>query len=174
MVSDHFQNQITWVQGLTGDDKKKAGSAVAWQCVMTTLNELVRHFNEVTFSSDEPTLKHNREVQLKKVLIGMLFEVVDTLNHWTGVLREDGLFDDQIKEKKVAFEDAYKRVGVGELKKIRDSIAFHYTKSLTDPDAIVDLLTRIDQIPLSVLNDIIKEANFCGLAMRDKVVRNIR
>jgi hypothetical protein len=69
MASDHFKNQIEWINGLTGDERAKAGSVVAWQCVMTTINELVRRFNDITFGMEEPQFKHDREVQLKKVIV---------------------------------------------------------------------------------------------------------
>ena len=60
MAADHFQNQMNWVQSLSGDEQLKAGSVVAWQCIATTLDELVRTFNTITFGSDNQKLKRNR------------------------------------------------------------------------------------------------------------------
>ncbi len=52
MAGDRFQTEIDWVQSLVGDDKVKAGSVMSWQATASTLNELVKHFNAITFSSD--------------------------------------------------------------------------------------------------------------------------
>lgn len=173
MASDHFQNQMSWVQGLSGDEKVKAGTVVAWQAVATTLNEIVKHFNAITFGSEQPNLKRDREVQLKKVIIGMLYEMDACLDFWAGKLNEKGLLDQEMKDKKKEFKTACKRVGLDVLKDIRNGVAFHSTKYLADPDAIVATYTKVDQISLDSINEILETANICGFRMRQKVLESI-
>src|SRR4051812_3713807 len=93
MAGVHFENQMSWVKGLSGDEKVKAGTIVAWQSVATTLNELVKHFNSVTSGSEQQDLRRDREVQLKKVIIGMLYEMDACLDFWAGKLNDKGLLD---------------------------------------------------------------------------------
>jgi hypothetical protein len=173
MAGDHFEDQINWINGLTGDDRAKAGSVVAWQCVATTINELVKQFNDISFGTTEPHFKHNREVQLKKVIIGMIYELNDCFNQWTAELRKGGLFDDKLKGLKKAFEDSCAKLGLSQLKEIRNGVAFHFKESLTDPDGIVELYTKIDQIPKETLSAIVIAAHECGYAMRDKVMESL-
>jgi hypothetical protein len=165
---------MDWVQSLTGDQKVKAGTVVAWQSVATTLNELVKHFNCITFGSEQQDLRGDREVQLKKVIIGMLYEMDSCLDYWAGILNGEGLLDQEVKDKKKEFKTACKKVGLDVLKSIRNGVAFHFTDYLSDPDAIVDTYTKIDQISLDSINEILRAANFCGLAMRQRVLETIK
>jgi len=174
MAHDHFHNQMNWVQGLSGDEKVTAGTVVAWQSVATTLNELVKHFNTKTFGSEQPELKRDREVQLKKVIIGMLYEMDACLDFWAGKLNEEGLLDQEIKDQKKDFKTACKKVGLDVLKGIRNGVAFHFTDYLADPDAIVETYMKVDQISLDSINEILRAANLCGFAMRQRVLENIR
>ena len=164
---------MSWVQGLSGDEQIKAGSVVAWQCIATTLNELVKNFNNITFGSDNEELKRNREVQLKKVIIGMLYEMDGCLDYWARVLNDKGLLDQQIKEKKKQFKTACKQVGLEVLKQVRNGVAFHFTDYLTDPTAIMETYTKIDQISLDSINEILRAGNLCGFAMRDKIMNSM-
>ncbi len=174
MASDHFRNQMDWVQSLTGAQKVKAGSVVAWESVATTLNELVKHFNSITFGSEQRDFGRHREVQLKKVIIRMLYAMHNCLDYWAGILNGEGLLDQEIKDKKKEFKAACKNVGLEALKTIRNRVAFHFTDYLSDPDAIVDTYTRIDQISLDSINGILRAASFCGFAMRQRVLETIK
>ncbi len=113
MANDHFQSQLDWVRGLVGDNKVKAGSVVSWQAISSTLNEMVKHFNTIALNSvlgsDEQSLKRYREVQLKKVVIGLLYEMDDCLDYWASELRKANLLDQDIVEKKkgIAIEPAF-------------------------------------------------------------------
>ena len=174
MASDHFQNQMNWVQSLAGDQKVKASSVVAWQSTATTLNELVKHFNSITFGSDQQDLKRVREVQLKKIIIGMLYEMDECLDYWAGKLNSEGLLDQEIKDMKKEFKTACKKVGLDVLKDIRDRVAFHFTKYLDYLDAVVETYMKVDQISLESINEILRTANLCGFAMRQKVLDTIK
>jgi hypothetical protein len=170
MASDQFQSQLEWVRGLAGDDKVKAGSVVSWQAIAATLNEIVKHFNVIAFGSEEPKSRRYREVQLKKVVIGLLYEMDACLDYWANELRKADLLDQDITDKKKEFKTACKKVGLDVLKQVRNGVAFHYTDYLSDPDAIVTTYEKVDQITLDSINDILRAANLCGFAMRDKVV----
>ena len=50
------------------------------------------------------------------------------------------------------------------------SVAFHFTDYLTDPEAIIKTYMKVDQLTLESINEILKAANLCGFAMRDKVM----
>ena len=164
---------IDWVQSLDGDDKVKAGSVMSWQATASTLNELVKHFNAITFGSDDPEAKRYREVQLKKVIIGLLFEMDACLDLWAGELQKADLLDQEIKDKKKEFKTACKKVGLDVLKQIRNGVAFHFTDYLKDPEAVVATYQQVDQITMDSINEILRAANFCGYAMRDKVTESI-
>lgn len=170
MANDRFQSQLEWIQGLAGDDKVKAGSVVSWQAIAATLNEIVKHFNTITFNSDEPDSKRYREVQLKKVVIGLLYEMDTCLDYWANELQKTKLLDQDIVDKKREFKIACKKVGLDTLKQVRNGVAFHCTDYLTNPDAIVTTYKKVDQITLDSINEILCAANLCGFAMRDKVV----
>lgn len=172
-MGDHFQNQIGWVQGLSGQQRIDAGVVVAWHCTATTLNELVKHFNTIVSGSDDPDLKHDREVQLKKVIIGMLYEMDKGLDLFAGVLKGKDLLDQDIKDKKREFKTACKKVRLDVLKNIRNGVAFHFAKSLEDPEAIIETYLAIDQISMDAINEILTAANNCGYAMRDKIVGSL-
>ena len=170
---DQFEKGMDWIKGLAGEEAAKAGSVVAWQCIATTINELVEHFNTITFMSQRTEFKRNRQVQLKKIIIGMIFEINDCLGQWTAELRKHELFDDNLKNLKSTFESCCKKVGIAQLKDIRNGVAFHFKESLTDPDAIVELYMKIDRIPICTLREIVDAAHSCGRAMCDKVVKNL-
>lgn len=174
MAADHFDKQMEWVQSLTGDQKVIAGSVVAWQAIATTLNELVKHFNSIAHGSQEEDSKRTREVQLKKVIIGMLYEMDGCLDYWAMMLREKGLLDQKIKECKKKFKRACRKIGLHVLKQVRNGVAFHFTDFLSDPDAIVEVYRMIDRMSLCSINEILREANHCGFAMRSKVVETIK
>jgi hypothetical protein len=173
MAKDPFANQIDWITGLAGDDRAKAGSVVAWQCIATTINELVKRFNDISSGTTEPQFKRNCEVQLKKMIIGMIYELRDCFNQWTADLRKRGMFNDTLKSLKRAFEDSCEKVGLTQLKDIRNGVAFHFKESLTNPDAIVDLYTKIDEVPKETLSEIVIAAHECGYAMRDAIVKSL-
>jgi hypothetical protein len=170
MAIDRFQSQLDWVRGFGGDDKVKAGSAVSWEAIASTLNEIVRQFNAITFGSNEQDSKRYREVQLKKVIIGLLYEMDACLDYWARELLKGNLLDQDIVDKKKEFKTACKKVGLDVLKQIRNGVAFHFTDYLTDPDAIVSTYEKVDRITLDSINEILRAANLCGYAMRDKVV----
>ncbi len=170
MANDRFETEIDWVQRLTGDEKVKAGSVVSWQAITTTLNELVKHFNAITFGADQPETRRYREVQLKKVIIGLLYEMDACFDYWAWKLREANLLDKAIVDKRKEFKTACKKVGLDVLKGIRNGVAFHFTDYLSDPDAIVATYQTVDGISLDSINEILGAATQCGCAMRDKVV----
>src|SRR5262245_43749001 len=103
MARDEFQSQLEWVRGFTGDAKVKAGSVVSWQAIALTLNEIVKQFNVITFDSTRLETKRYREVQLKKVLIGLLYEMDSCLDYWAYELRKLNMLDSEILEKKKQF-----------------------------------------------------------------------
>jgi hypothetical protein len=173
MAGDQFENQLNWIKGLTGEDRSKASSVVAWQCIATTNNELVKRFNDFSFGRTEQQSKHNYEVQLKKVIIGTIYELNDCFHKWTAYLRRQGLFHDKLKCLKQTFEDTCRTVGLSELKEIRNGVAFHFKEFLTDADAIIELYTNIDQIPREMLSKNVIAGHACGYAMRDKVVKTL-
>jgi hypothetical protein len=84
MVSDKFEREMTWIEGLTGEARVKAGMVVAWQAILTTLNELVKLLNTIHFSSDQPDSKRDRQTQIKKLIIGILHEMVQCLIRGAG------------------------------------------------------------------------------------------
>ena len=174
MASDRFQTEMDWVQSLTGDAKVTAGSVVSWQSIAATLNEFVKHFNAITFGSDQPDAKRYREVQLKKVIIGLLYEMDACLDYWARKLREGNLLDPAIVDKKKGFKTACKKVGLDVLKEIRNGVAFHFTDYLSDPDAIVTTYQKLDGISLDSINEILRAANDCGYAMRDKLLGSMK
>lgn len=173
MPGDQFQDQIDWIKSLSGDSKVDAGTVVAWYAVTMTLKELIDHFNTITFNSAQGDMKRYREVQLKKVIIGMLYEMDGCLKHWAGLLHKKGKLDNGIVQKRKDFETECKKVGFSELKDIRNGVAFHFTDYLTEPDAIVDTYTKIDEISLSSINAILRTAIDCGEAMKQKVSETI-
>jgi hypothetical protein len=170
MASDRFQSQLDWVRGVAGDEKVRASSVVSWQAIASTLNEIVRHFNAIAFVSDEQDSKRYREVQLKKVIIGLLYEMDACFDYWASELRKANLLDQDIVDKKKEFKTVCKKVGLDVLKQIRNGVAFHYKDYLTEPDAMVSTYETVDQIWLDSINEILRAANLCGYAMRDKVV----
>jgi hypothetical protein len=172
-MGDHFQDQMEWVQGLSGQQRIDAGAVVAWQCTATTLNELVKNFNTIVSGSDDPGSKHDREVQLKKVIIGMLYEMDKGLDLFAGMLKGKDLLDQDIKDKKREFKTACKKVGLDVLKNIRNGVAFHFGKTLEDPEAIIETYLAVDQISMDAINEIMRAANICGYAMRDKIIRSL-
>ncbi len=169
MAGDKFQDQMNWILDQSGDEKVKAGMIVAWQSIETTLNELVKHFNNITFGLEQQDFKRYREVQLKKVIIGMLYEMDACLDFWAKKLNDKKLLDQEIKDKKKEFKTACKKVGLDELKEIRNGVAFHFKKYLADPDAIVDTYTKVDKISLDSINEILRAAIRCGRAMLEKL-----
>lgn len=172
-MGDQFQDQMEWVQGLSGQKQIAAGAVVAWQCVATTLNELVKHFNVIVSGSDEPHLKHVREVQLKKVIIGMLYEMDACLDRFARILMAKGPLDQEVKDKKKEFKTACRKVGLDVLREIRNGVAFHFADYLTDPEAIVETYNKIDKISLEAINEILKAGNLCGYSIRDRVIGSI-
>lgn len=172
MASD-WKSQLDWIRGLTGDDKVKVGSVVSWQATAVTLNEIVKHFNVITFGSNEADSQRCREVQLKKIVVGLLYEMDACLDFWANELQKAHLLDQDIVDTKKEFKTACKKVGLDVLKQVRNGVAFHYTDYLTDPEAIVSTYERVDQITLDSINEILYAANACGYAMRDKVVESM-
>ena len=122
---------------------------------------------------DAQEAKRYREVQLKKVVIGLLFEMDECLDFWAGELQKADLLDQDIKDKKKEYKTACKKVGLDVLRQIRNGVAFHFTDYLKDPEAVVATYQTVDQITLVSINEILCAANFCGYAMRDKVVESI-
>lgn len=169
MTPDLFDEGLAWISGLSGDRKVKAGMIVSWQFIAATLGQLVARFTELSSASARPEMARHREVQLKKLIIGMLYEMVACLNVWTGELNRAGLMDEDLKEKKRTFEVEYDKIGLQELKEIRNGVAFHFTDYLTDPDAIVETYAKVDKIPIESLNAMLRAALDCGYAMRKKV-----
>ena len=167
---DEFEKQISWVEGLEGDEKIKAGSIVAWQGISGTLNELIARFNEVNLSTDEDSKKRYRENHLKKMIVGMLFELDNCLDNWGKILMDKNLLTEDIKEKKKGFKTEINKVGLKNLKQIRNGIAFHYTDFLSDPDALTDTYRKLDNINIEALNRIHKAGIDCGYAMRNSVI----
>lgn len=168
MAADQFQNQLDWINRHTGDDRQIVGSAVAWQFISRTLNELVKHFNTITFGEDDG-FRRDREAQLKKLIIGMVYELDDCLDTWAKLLRERDWLDATITDLKKAFKQNCRKVGLDQIRRIRDRVAFHLAESLQDPDEIVALYTAIDGIRLESLREIVTSAQVCGYAMRDKI-----
>jgi hypothetical protein len=173
MVSDKFEREMTWIEGLTGEARVKAGMVVAWQAILTTLNELVKLLNTIHFSSDQPDSKRDRQTQIKKLIIGILHEMVQCLDSWSGKLNGVDLLDEEIKDKKMEFMIACKKFGLGNLNHVRNEVAFHFAKSMSNPDTIVDAYRMIDQKSFDSINEIVRTANDCGLAMRDKIMGNM-
>ncbi len=170
---DDFERQISWVESLDGDDKAKAGSVVAWQGISTTLNELLSRFNEINLTPEPDKKQRNREAHLKKMIVGMLFELDSCLNFWAKVLLDDKLLSDEIKHKKKAFKTEINKVGLDTLKSIRNGVAFHCTEYLSNPDALTKTYRKVDSMNLDALSRIHKAAIDCGFAMRDVVVQSI-
>jgi hypothetical protein len=166
LSSDHFANTIDWINRATcKEEKADVSSVVAWQCVATTLNELVRHYHTITGPSTDQKNRRYREVQIKKLIIGMLYESVDCIEKWAGRLYRAGLFDSNLKQMKEVFETRYKVIGLGTLKEIRNAAAFHFTDLIADGDAVVDVYTKIDGIPINQLDKLIKAMQLCGNEM---------
>jgi hypothetical protein len=170
---DEFERQISWVESLDGDDRAKAGSVVAWQGISTTLNELVSRFNDIKLAPAPNKKQRNREVHLKKLIVGMLFELDSCLDYWARLLREDGLLTNDINDKKKAFKTEMKKVGLDKLKSIRNGIAFHCTDYLSEPDALIETYRTVDSMSIDALRRIHTAAIDCGFAMRDSVMNTI-
>lgn len=173
MTEDTFQRKMNWIKEHSGEQQVKAGSIVAWECLVTTLDELVGRFNDITFSETRSESKRYREVQLKKIIIGMLYEMDQCLDYWAATLNKDGLLNVDIKTKKKNFKMACDIVGLDILGNIRNNISFHFADIIAHPDAVVDNYTKVDQMSLESISRIIESANLCGFAMRDKVITSI-
>lgn len=172
-AADDFERQITWVEQLDGDDKVKAGSVVAWQGISATLNELVNRFNDINLAPVADKAQRNREAHVKKLIVGMLFELDSCLDYWAKLLIDDELFTGAIRDKKKAFKTETKKVGLDALKSIRNGIAFHCTEYLSDPEALTETYRKVDSITVEALGRIHTAAIDCGYAMRDAVVGSI-
>ncbi len=173
MSTDDFERQISWVEQLHGDEKAKAGSIVAWQGISTTLDELVNRFNDINLATIADNKQRNREAHLKKLIVGMLFEIDSCLDYWTRLLNEDGQLTDDIKAKKKKFKTETKKIGLDTLKTIRNGIAFHCTNYLSDPEALTKTYRKVDAISLKALSSVHLAAVDCGFAMRDAVLESI-
>ena len=174
MAVDDFQRQMEWVEELSGDQQMKAGSVVAWQCISTTLSELISRFNEINLAPVKDNASRNREVHLKKIIVGMLYEIGGCLDYWARILREDKLLTEEIEEKKKTFKTECKKVGIDTLKAIRNGVAFHCTDYLTDPVALVDTYRKVDGMNLASLNRVYTAAIECGYAMRSVVMNSLQ
>ncbi len=165
---DIFDTRINWIKMLNGKKKEQAGSIVAWQFVVDTLQVLVQSFSSITGDDDKRRI---RESQIKKMLIGMLFEMDECLDLWANQLRINGLLDDEIKRLKKKFKQSSRKVS--DLKDIRNGIAFHFADSLLVPDAIIELYTRVDKISLDTINEIMTGGILCGESMKIKFGINL-
>ncbi len=167
---DQFDRQLEWVTSLTGEDQIAAGSIMAWQGISAALNELVGRFNEVHLDTQSSNDQRHREIHIKKLIVGMFFEMDACMDCWAGRLHASGKLTDEITSKKRAFKLAIKCVGLDVLKEIRNGVAFHCSDYLGNPGALVQTYKKLDSITLDQLNELLKTGIQCGYAMRDQVV----
>ena len=134
---NRFNRQLDWVTSLKGDAKIDAGSVIHWHGICTTVNLLVVLFNQVNLGESAIDTRGEREIQIKKMIVGLFYEMDGCLDFWATQLVQKGRLTKNIESKKKVFKKFLKVVGVPLLKEIRNALAFHFTDYISQPDALI-------------------------------------
>src|SRR5262245_57957071 len=112
MAKNHFENQLAWLRGAKGEAQRAAGAVIIWQGVSSSLNELVTRFNEISRREVNDAMTTHRQIHLKKLIVGLLFEVKACFAAWAGSLKLNGKLTDAIKQDLAAFHAALAQTGI--------------------------------------------------------------
>jgi len=157
-----------WIDGHsdTLEKRRAAAAIVAWECVATTLNDLVKLYNDI---KGDDSLAYFRRIQVKKQIVGMLHETRECLTFWKGCAYVQQLKDAKIRGLERDFKIAFRTLGISDARNIRNELAFHSKDSFDDVERFLELLEKVDVMPIQLLQNAIDASRELGYAIRDEL-----
>ena len=169
MTEEAKNKQVEWVVDGDGDTRRYRSMVIGWQNVIYTINVLVEKFNSELLDQEEDTPNEPmREVAIKKLIIGALFELEICIGIWTNELRKCGLFTGDLVDKKREIRKTFKEVK--KFKDIRNKIGFHFDDPYLDPTSLLSLYEKVDGFSLDYLNHMLRSIIKLGEAFKEVIL----
>ena len=165
-----FKKQISWIETQNENNKELAAQIVIWQFLNKTIKHLIEKYNEVLDCEDSTTKDTSEGIHLKKLIIGMLYETNEVIDVWNDLLRKQDTDLEDADTFKAERDKKIRIISKNDLRNIRNDIAFHSKKILSDPDKLLQRYKALDDLEIDSLNNLHKAITKYGYKLRDKAV----